>query len=240
MNRKTILRWLGEMFVVFVSVVGAFWFEDYRHNRQEKQDYINTLHQFRNHLSSTVWQFRISYDTTVRSRPNLIRARQNLMLAESMLSDSDRSNDTLTHRIIIDSLHSTPDFRESSIFYDQLKNYGDYIQGDEIFWILNNYQIIMNQEYLPYLAYNERLQDIRDYLGDKIDFDDVSTSNPNAINSFFMKNSIHNLLVANRLTINRDFSNAQGISRMVELLDGILIKYEIDSAQLDRRFLIVQ
>ena len=66
-------RHLRELFVIFLSIVLAFFFEDYRETKNEKSQYLETLAAFRLELigeieskRTVVDSFRIAGDVSTR------------------------------------------------------------------------------------------------------------------------------------------------------------------------------
>ena len=67
-QRKPLSRWLGEAILIFLSVLAAFYFENYRERKKDEKEYIKTLKAFKTDLETNIGKFNFelasTYDTT--------------------------------------------------------------------------------------------------------------------------------------------------------------------------------
>ncbi len=56
-DKKPIGRWFGEALLIFLSVLGAFYFDNIKDNRAEDQKYIRHLKDFRDDLIENIGKF---------------------------------------------------------------------------------------------------------------------------------------------------------------------------------------
>src|SRR5689334_7836815 len=61
-KRIRIVKLTGEVILIFISIMLAFLFENYRKSSNDKEDYLSALMSFRNDVHTNIIEFRKSYD----------------------------------------------------------------------------------------------------------------------------------------------------------------------------------
>ena len=115
-----------------MSVLGAFWIEDYRHNQQEYEDYVNVLINFRNDVNADVIEFKFQVDTTIRGGGTYIYNEQALSKAFTVINDNDPKNDYQVFNLIQEGNWVTIDWRYPSAYYDILADYSTFLIEDSL------------------------------------------------------------------------------------------------------------
>ncbi len=102
-NRKPVTRWIGEALLIFLSVLGAFYFDNLREEKNEKQEYIRTLNAFKTDLETNIGKFNFelatTYDTT-DSRGFINGNIQKLSHLDSLLSNPSFQNTQTIHNLL--------------------------------------------------------------------------------------------------------------------------------------------
>lgn len=140
--KKPTWRWIGEALLVFSSVLGAFWVEDYRHNKQEEEDYIKTLYLLRKDLYFELETIKdvVRYDSGSYSGwmvedINHCRNAMNCLLSEQR---------TAFH-YFVSLLDTTEIFLYFGDYYEppgnvrRINEYANYVQQDSLIEFINSY-----------------------------------------------------------------------------------------------------
>lgn len=243
-KKKPVWRWIGEAALVFASVLGAFMVEDYRHNKQEKGDYVNALLAFRNDVHEDVRDYRFSYDTAAvimnkfHRSPGLPGLLQVLKRVDSLLNTT--VDDNMLAWEAFDDVYGFSDWRNASSFYEQLNRYSEFLIADSLHRIVRQYQTINNGEFVPYETYNEILDQFYNYAFGKININDPGDQiNTEVANSLYFKNSVivlRSIIEGNLIPVEQ--LQSRRLSEMVRRIDKVLHHHDIDTSSLDKKFLI--
>ncbi len=94
-HKKPFINWLLEGVLVFISILGAFYVEEYRQNKQDEEVYISTLIKLREEIYSTLAALRGLSDSTytyANEYQRFFHLEEHKSVFEK-LSDDDFSND---------------------------------------------------------------------------------------------------------------------------------------------------
>ena len=166
-RNKTLWVWLGESVLVFLSVLGAFWVEDYRHNKQETEDYLSTLINFRNDVNNDVFKFSKS--------EKLISLKAEVEEFHEILHDDDVYNDDkILERMIEISFGGghMVDWRSPSPYLRVLTSFSSHLLQDSLHEVIEQYQYIMDQEYSVETRFGDSQKDFYTYLIKNLDLED--------------------------------------------------------------------
>jgi len=77
-QKKSIGRWIGEAILIFLSVFGAFYFENLREERKEQKQYVKTLNAFKTDLETNVgkFNFELANDYDINTGRGFISNKQ--------------------------------------------------------------------------------------------------------------------------------------------------------------------
>lgn len=171
---KPIHRWIGEFMLVFLSVLGAFWVEDYRHNKQEEKDFIEELENIRTLVYNDIKHFTYTYDTSYNG---FVKK----WWMESLETNINRikigNADSLT-RFIADYDSSAfgvglwaNNWKRISPSFKNIHNYGKFINENGLLEVITRYQNLykINEENIQELV--KLRTEIHDDL-DRLDLQD--------------------------------------------------------------------
>lgn len=243
-KKKPVWRWIGEALLVFASVLGAFMVEDYRHNKQEKEDYVNTLVSFRNDIHKEIRNLRFTYDTSsvIRNKyqpvPLLIKDRLVLREVEILLGDNDRENDLIALDKFKDEIQFWADWRTQSGFLEPLSRYSEWILKDSLVQTLSYYSYLMGTEFVSYNRWNINRQKFQDWHN--MTFNHKLKNDPSnyriANSNYFLNTSILFAMLVDGIIRDDDFE-ARRLSGHLIKIDDVLTRYGIDTSKLDKKFL---
>lgn len=102
-NRKPVSRWIGEAILIFLSVLAAFYFDNLREQRNERQEYIRTLKAFKTDLETNIGKFNFelagTYDTS-DGRGFIMGNIEKLAYLDSILSNPSYQNTSLVLELL--------------------------------------------------------------------------------------------------------------------------------------------
>ncbi len=232
-NKKSIWTWLGEALLIFVSVLGAFWFEDYRHNKQEYNDYINVLINFRNDVNKDVVDFKYLMDTSMLGGGTYIYLEDYLNQAHDVLSDNSPQNDYQAINIINKGNWFYVDWRNQSEYFDILSNYSKYLMHDTLLATIRAYEHVMNLENQKAEEWKSQVLKYHDYIETNVDLEDVEKTDERVTSSIFFKNWIIITQYQNQDRIEFDKGMVARLTKVLSTLDKCLMSHQVDPSQLD-------
>ncbi|MFY0687560.1 MAG: hypothetical protein JXQ90_10375 [Cyclobacteriaceae bacterium] len=234
MNRKSIWTWLGEALLIFVSVLGAFWFEDYRHNKQEYQDYLNVLINFRNDVNKDVVDFRYLMDTSLLGGGTYVYLDDYLNRAYDVLTDDTPKNDYQAINIINEGNWFYSDWRRQSEYFDLLSNYSQYLMLDTLHSTIRVYEYVMNLEDQAAEDWKTQILKYQNYIEAKVDLEKVEATSEEITSSIFLKNWVIETRTQNQFRTEFDGGMVARLIKIRTTLDERLMLHEVDSSQLDK------
>ena len=235
---KSLARWLGEATLVFGSVVGAFYFEDYREDRREEEEYLNTLISLRNDIHDDIHDFRVQADRNVEDDCQLCNDTTRLGYINRYLRYEIGSRDT-TNQLLFQMYAKIYDkWRFPSPYYQEISKYSSQLERDSLRKELSTYNEVFISEFLSYESLNYQAKKNVDYASKDLDY-----TNPNEINSLVEKRELRNNLISNyylvKQAIHFDLLNAKFLSEVTIKIDSRLTKHGVDTSKLDKRWLII-
>lgn len=175
-DKKPIGRWFGEALLIFLSVFGAFYFDNIKDNRAEDQKYIRHLKDFRADLVENSGKFNYELNTTY-NRDNgqgyIQGTIDRLEGMDSLMRITTRSNgDSLISLINDGAINSltpwifvSPQYEKlDSEYYSFIKN--DNLKGKLQMHYRNNQSRIKRKEVIN--DYVKEFYDIEDQLDLKV------------------------------------------------------------------------
>lgn len=132
-NQFRFLRLLAEFTVIFLSVVMAFFFEDFRESRNEKEQYVEALSIFQAELDEVLWTLHFVTDSFKVSNGYLNRGGlyEKVLILNWLDSLMDQKNATMIDfKFMIESKfldEPTPSAVSISPLVDEIRTkYGEY------------------------------------------------------------------------------------------------------------------
>lgn len=175
-DKKPVGRWIGEAVLIFLSVFGAFYFDNIKDNRAEDQKYIRHLKDFRADLVENSGKFNYELNTTY-NRDNgqgyIQGTIDRLEGMDSLMRITTRSNgDSLISLINDGAINSLTPWIFVSPQYEKLDSeYYSFIKNDDLKGKLqmhyrNNQSRIKRKEVIN--DYVKEFYDIEDQLDLKV------------------------------------------------------------------------
>ena len=136
-DRKSTGRWIGEALLIFLSVFGAFYFDDLREERSQDRLYIRHLIDFRadliNNQQKFLFELAPNFDSST-NRGYLNNILNNYILLDSLLKKpTRRSGDSLAHLIDKNIITGVSKWIFTSKQYDKLSSeYYSFILNNEL------------------------------------------------------------------------------------------------------------
>lgn len=247
-KKKSVWRWFGEALLVFTSVLGAFWVEDYRHNKQEKEDFINTLVNLRNDVHNNVREMRYTYDTASyifpnnRQGPRMGEHNETFELLTASISDPPKVNSAETINLFRSVVYSQlVDWRVRSPFAEHISSYPKYLNKDSLAYLVSKYRYIMRVQFGSHANFNEVAKELLSHFEKNIEFrSGYDDGNSQFLSSTYFFNKVIYLRESHYSRITGDSLNAVELSKLCLSLDKVLIQYDVDTSSLDKQFLYLE
>jgi len=141
-------RYFIEFVLIFSSVVLAFYFEDYRENRRDEEEYRKALLNFREDLHRDIITFRFTHDTASVARnrsypkPFLLEMDSIIRTVSSMVWDGDEENNDSALYIFNSNIGPIMPWRSPSKNVIEVNKYPNLVAADSIRHLLANYDWI--------------------------------------------------------------------------------------------------
>lgn len=236
-DSKSLLRWIGEAVLVFGSVVGAFYFEDLREDRREKEEYVNILLNLRNDIHDDVYDFRAQVDTAVESNCWLCRDTTTLGIINRYLRYGIGKRDTINLLMYRMMAMYYDQWRFPSPYYTEINKYSSLLEKDSLRSTVSTYNEVFISEFISYEGLNNNTERCLDLGFKSFDF-----TKPGEIDKLIDVVELRNVLLANYIqtkgAIRLDLSNARRLTTIVNKIDTRLAKHGIDTASLDKKWLM--
>ena len=236
-DSKSFLRWIGEAALVFGSVVGAFYFEDLREDRREKEEYVNILLNFRNDIHDDVYDFRVQVDKEVASNCWVCNDTTTLGIIDRHLRYGIGKRDTVNRLMYRMMAMNYDRWRFPSPYYNEINKYSSLLEKDSLRTSISTYNEVFISEFLVYEGLNNNTERCLD-LGFKL-FDFTKAGE---IDRLIDVVELRNVLLAKymqaKAAIRLDLHNAERLTDIVNKIDVQLAKHSIDTASLDKKWLL--
>ena len=157
-KNKSFYRWIGEAVLVFASVLGALWVEDYRHNKQIYKDYLDALVSFRNSAHSDIYMFKMPNDTSIGGF--IPPALHNI---DTILLHVENKELAEAKQRILQSVFRWTKWRNPSRSSIVLSNYPKYLTSDNIGVNIENYESLYSRQNTNFDYLNENIIRLRVY-----------------------------------------------------------------------------
>lgn len=163
-TRKPIGRWIGEALLIFLSVLGAFYFDNLREGKNQKQKFIQHLEDFRSDLNANLGKF--NYELSTQYNPEnaqgyIIGTIDRLDLLHSLMLDRTTASADSVLKLIEDrSITGLTKWIFISPQYDNLTNeYYSFIKND-------TFKNELHLHYRNNLSRIKQKDDINKYVAD--------------------------------------------------------------------------
>lgn len=236
-DSKSLLRWIGEAVLVFGSVVGAFYFEDLREDRREKEEYVNILLNLRNDIHDDVYDFRAQVDTSVESVCWLCSDTTTLGIIDRYLRYDIGKRDTVNRLMFRMMAMNYDRWRFPSPYYNEISKYSSLLEKDSLRSTISTYNEVFISEFLVYEGLNNNTERCLD-LGFKL----LDFTKAGEIDRLSDIVELRNVLLAKyiqaKAAIRFDLHNAERLTGIVNKMDVQLFKHGIDTSSLDKQWLM--
>lgn len=236
-KRKPFGRWLGEAVLVFGSVIAAFYFEDFREDLREREQYINILLNLRNDMHDDVYEFRVMADTAMGMQCWMCQDTTDLGYIDRYLRYKTGNRDSINLLIMKMASVINDKWRFPSPYYNEIIKYSDLIEKDSLRTDISLYNEMYLSEHTQYEVLNRQNERNIQLLARMLDY-----TIPEDINKLVDIKELRNTLMANyrmsQNAIRRDLWVAGELSKIVEKMDQKLANHGIDTTGLDKKWLL--
>ena len=238
-NKKPLARWFGEAMLVFVSVLAAFWVEEYRQFRQQEKTYVNTLLNFRNEVQQQIRDFRYNYDTASIIRNDFHPEAPFELLVRRLSSTQDslylKDNEWILAQLTYIGNDQIVKWRNPSIYLDQLYKFPNFMNEDQLALSIKHYESIMNFESFAQDQWNVYTVQLSNYL-----IMNTNLKNPEqtSLNKVYISNTLDRLKTNVARMSGGDKVNAKFLSNICKHLDATLEARGIDPEDLNTSFIL--
>lgn len=178
-QKKPFIRWVGEALLIFLSVLGAFYFDNYREERNRQRDYVQHLIDFRNDLN--INQGKFSFELSEDYQPgSLGKGYMNQQIRQLSLIDSllglnpSESEASLIEMINDEAIIGLTEWIFVSPQYEKLNSqFYSYIRNDSV-------KNLLEMHYRNNIGRHEMKATINAHIADFEDIEDqLNLSDPN-------------------------------------------------------------
>lgn len=244
--KKSVGQWLGEALLVFISILGAFWVENYRERKQEEESYLMTLLAFRSEVYANEGNMRVTFDGpfsyAINKHENTIILQCDSIfgLMNKLLNDADRQNDTDALRIFISSGASNlNDFRNERGLATQLLRFPNLLLADSLSYPVALYSSLMQNEFSQYnLLYNRVGLEFNSFIFKTLEKKKMDNSSLDQSELLTTKSYLNELKASLLFLREQDKLMATLFSKIVLRLDKVLNRRGVDASELDTKNLL--
>ncbi|NQZ76449.1 MAG: hypothetical protein HRT61_10115 [Ekhidna sp.] len=222
-ENKSVYRYIGEAVLVFASVLGALWVEDYRHHKQKYEDYMDALISFRNRVHADIYIFQMPNDTSIGGFiPPAINSIDTILLRVE-------NNELVEAKEgILQSVFRWAKWRYPSRSSIILSNYPKYLNSDNVSVSIENYESFFSRQNLNFDYLNEKITRLRVYC---------MTTKTGDLDPSVMKELVVDYRTELVNMQKQDSIIVDNFISLVNQLDSILAKRGADTTALNKTFL---
>lgn len=242
MRKKKNYRFIFDALLIFLSVLGAVWAENYREFLNQKHDYIGNLLILRNEIHLNIGNFRSSYDSIVlRNRkvdrlPYLIEQDTTIQFLMSKLSNKEGTIDVQAIRVAM-TMSEWVDWRNNSSVVNWIRSSPEFLIDDSLYQVVDSYERLMSYEFVYYGQWNETTKKVREAIMQEYDINDLALESPTVVTPTKsllrkLRNLMYDLHEINDHLMATDSLFAKQLSQELIRIDSRLSKHGIDTKSL--------